>query len=467
MKYCRFTRVFGICVLLLAVAVITGAATHLAPVCGPGVGSVIFLHPDGSSVSHWTAARMAIAGPDGMINWDRLPVMAVYRGHMKTALVATSHGGATTHAFGVKVDSDSYGMDRDRPLTALSGKRMSIMREAIAAGLAVGIANSGDIDEPGTGVFLASTRSRKNSQEIARQIIFSGAHVILSGGERWLLPKGVKGRHGEGKRTDGTNLIAKAQTLGYTVVYTRAELAALPDNTRRVLGVFAHHHTFHDQTEKQLRKKGLPLYAAEAPTIGEMTAAALAVLSRHGRRFLLVVEEEGTDNFSNVNNAAGALEALRRADTAYGVARDYLQGHPDTLLLTTADSDASGLEVIAVSPNLAGTPLPKTTFNGAPLDGRDGTGSLPFLAKPDQFGNRLPFGIAWTGYEDSAGGILVRAEGMNAEALRSGSCDNSDIYRLIYCTLFGHPVGAGKKSKRNRTTMRIRRAMDCKSVAVR
>jgi len=444
MRHQTVTRVIGISVLLLGFVSGSDAATHLAPVPEPKTGNVIFLHPDGASVSHWTAARMTIAGPDGVINWDRLPAMAVYRGHMKTSVAATSHGGATTHAFGVKVDPDSFGMDRDRPLTALSGKPASIMREALAAGLAVGVVNSGNIDEPGTGVFLASTKSRKDGEEIAKQVVLSGAHIVMSGGERWLLPQGVKGRHGQGARTDGRNLIDEARALGYAVVYTRAELTGLPDDTRRVLGVFAHHHTFHDQEEEELRKQNLPLYVADAPTVGEMTDAALAILSRHGKRFLLVVEEEGSDNFANVNNAAGTLEALRRADLAYGVARDYLRRHPDTLLLTAADSDASGLDVIAVPPAAAMTPLPATTRNGAPLDGREGTETLPFLAEPDQFGNRLPFGIAWTGFEDGAGGILARAEGINAEALRSGSCDNSDIYRLIYLTLFGRPADTGK-----------------------
>lgn len=446
MKTKMYRSAVGMGVLWMGVLAGSGATSHLAPVLEPKLGNVIFIHPDGASASHWAAARMVMAGPDGMINWDRLPVLAVYRGHMKTSLAATSHGGATTHAFGVKVDPDSFGMDRDQPLTALSGKPMSIMREGLTSGLAVGVVNSGDIDEPGTGVFLASTKSRNNGAEIARQVVLSGAQVILSGGERWMLPKGVKGRHGQGERTDGTNLVDEARALGYTVVYTRAELVSLPDDTRRVLGIFARHHTFHDEKEEQLQAKGLPLYSAEAPTIGEMTAAALAVLSRHGRRFLLVVEEEGTDNFCNVNNAAGALEALRRADAAYGVARDYLRNNGSTLLLTAADSDASGLEVIAFPPGHALKPLPRTTANGAPLDGGEGTGSLPFLAERDQFGNRLPFGIAWTGFEDGAGGILARAEGLNAEALRNGSCDNSDIYRLMYLTLFGRPADSERRS---------------------
>uniref|UniRef100_Q3ASH2 Alkaline phosphatase n=1 Tax=Chlorobium chlorochromatii (strain CaD3) TaxID=340177 RepID=Q3ASH2_CHLCH len=440
----KIIRDAGIGLFLLGLSNGAHAVTHLASVPKPKIGNVIFMHPDGTSVSHWTAARMAIAGPDGTINWDRLPAMAVYRGHMKNSTGATSHGGATTHAFGVKVDADSYGMDRDRALTALSGKPMSIMREALAAGLAVGVVNSGNIDEPGTGVFLASSRSRKDGQAIAEQIIYSGAQVIMSGGERWLLPKGVKGRHGEGERSDGKNLIDVAQTLGYTIVYNRDELANLPKDTKRVLGVFAHHHTFFDHPEEELQKQKLPLYVANAPTVGEMTDAALRILSNQGKRFLLVVEEEGTDNFGNVNNAVGTLEALRRADAAYGVARSYVQRNPATLLLTAADSDASGLEVVSVAPDVAMKPLNKTTHNGAPLDGRTGTQSLPFIAEADQFGNRLPFGIAWTDMNDGAGGILARAEGINSEALRSGSCDNSDVYRLMYLTLFGRSADSKK-----------------------
>lgn len=59
------------------------------------------------------------------------------------------------------------------------------MREAMVAGLAVGTVNSGNIDEPGTAVFLVSSPSRKNGEDIALQVILSGDEVILAGGERW------------------------------------------------------------------------------------------------------------------------------------------------------------------------------------------------------------------------------------------------------------------------------------------
>lgn len=441
-------------VLLFAMLLTAGstpAASFLAGGATAPTGSVIFVHPDGAGVAHWTAARLFHAGPDGLLEWDRIPHMAVYRGHMKDALAATSHGGATTHAFGVKVCADSFGMDHDKPLRALSGHAGSIMSEALARGLAAGIVNSGNLDEPGTACFLTHVPNRKQGAEIVRQIVESGAHVILGGGEKWMLPAGTNGLYGVGARADGLDLFARARARGYTVVRTRDELLALPSDTTRVLGVFAYEHTFNDQSEEKQRAAGLPHYAPAAPTVAEMASAALAVLARAGKPFLLVVEEEGTDNFANYNNAAGELEALRRGDAALGVARAFVAAHPATLLLTAADSDASGMQVISPCPHAGAfcppdKALPPTTLNGAPLDGRDGTGTPPFLSAPDERGARWPFGVAWTGLEDGTGGILLRAEGLNADRVR-GCADNTDVYRLMYLTLFGRAPGVPASDK--------------------
>lgn len=427
----------GVLSLVGILGVLT-AAPAFAQDTAPRQGSAIFIHPDGAGVSAWMGARLLLAGPDGRIHWDRLDRVGVYRGHMSDVLGASSHGGATAHAYGVKPVYDSYGMNGNRRLTSLSGKPYSILAEAREQGLATALVNSGHIAEPGTGVFAASAESRGDIDTITRQIIESGTDIILAGGEVLLLPRDVKGRHGHpGVRADGLNLIDRARELGYAVVYTRKELQALPAGTRRVLGVFAAAHTFNDFPEEALRAMKRPLYQPDAPSVAEMTAAALRFLQADGRRFLLVVEEEGSDNFANVNNAAGTLAALARADSAMGVALDYLEDHPATLLLTTADSDAGGLQVYPTT-DLTATeaPLPERTDNGAPLDGRDGAGTPPFLALRNHDGRRLAFGVAWASRADNLGGIVARARGLNAERLPA-SVDNTDIYRMLYATLFG------------------------------
>jgi alkaline phosphatase len=270
------------CILIAAGLCAADAATARS-------GNVVFLHPDGTSASHWLAARMYWKGPDGKLNWDLLPQMAVYRGHMLEVLTGTSNGGATTHAFGYKVEGlGSFGKDgngnanppTDRFINALSGYPGSILREAANNGYPTGLVNDGNIGEPGTGAFAAELGNRDNWNAIALQIIAGrdGASpartsrdraptVILGGGERnflpqgtprcapsqsgtltqhgirtypldcmvhtldWSKPSGTGGALGIGReatpdRTDGRNLLLEAGEAGYLVIRTRAEFAA-------------------------------------------------------------------------------------------------------------------------------------------------------------------------------------------------------------------------------------------------
>jgi alkaline phosphatase len=247
---------------------------------------VVFLHPDGTGPNHWQAMRSYWYGPDEVSNWDGLPEEAVYRGHMSDQLAGTSNGGATTHAFGYKVQGEgSFGQDGERIIDSLSGFRGSIMRQAQYDGHPVGVVNDGTVTEPGTGAFLAEVDDREDHESIALQMLGGRTangpgetspdpdpHVMLGGGERWFLPEGEDGYHGPGSRTDGRNLIEEAEAKGYRVVRTRGEFEALmADLTSagceaaptseacapKVLGLFARNDTFNDAPEEALIDAGL------------------------------------------------------------------------------------------------------------------------------------------------------------------------------------------------------------------
>ena len=377
-------------------------------------GNVIFLHPDGSGPAMWQAGRVYWKGPDGNLFWDRLPYKALYRGHANDrrssgtkGLTMSSNGGATTHAFGFKVQAeDSFGQDGSRPITALSGYRGSIMREAANNGHPVGVVNDGDLPEPGTGAFLAEVSRRGEAAEILEQMIFGrpGMNdrqpiVLLGGGEAFALPAGtpqcasgviadncylhsdpVTGAGPE--RKDGRNLIQEAKAAGFVVLRTRGEFEALleqlklrPQYAPKVLGLFARDDIFNDVPEERLIELGLVkggvaadekrgrliLYGTpegtpgfDPPTAAEMTELALIVLERSaataGKPFMLVAEVEGTDNFANSNNAVGSLVALKNADDMIAVSRMFQERVPDTLILTAADGDAGQMTVLSEPP---------------------------------------------------------------------------------------------------------------------
>ena len=61
---------------LLSSSVFSSSVAQAAP--KPTGNGAIFFHPDGTSASHWDITRILYYGPDGFLNWDRLPVIAPY-----------------------------------------------------------------------------------------------------------------------------------------------------------------------------------------------------------------------------------------------------------------------------------------------------------------------------------------------------------------------------------------------------
>ena len=463
-----------------------------APTPTKDTGNVIFIHPDGTSASHYMALRNIDQGPDGRLNWDKMTNAGVYLGHMENQLTGTSNAGAVTHANGVKVFNESFGLNEDNSQVTPASKRtgMTILEEAIAAGKATALIQSGQLAEPGTAAFAAETtnrdgdniRARDKYAEIIEQVIRSGTNVIMGGGELYMLPVGTTGFHVTAEidasetrteRRPSINLIELAQSLGYTVVYTEEQMNEVVNGDtlpEKILGVFAADATFDATTEEALglnTTNPSPLYVATAPTVAEMLDASLKILRNDPDGFFAVVEEEGSDNFANINNAPGTIEAIRRADATIGVAMDYVDTQdPNTLVITAADSDAGGLEVfqfapytrpsgnfdasnpiladsqpevpfINVNPTISPNPSPRNYLDGA----KGSTASVelpwePFAAMGSIDGPMGNFGIAWTGTPDVPGSIVAKTYGLNADLLPS-TVDNTEIYDIMYETLFG------------------------------
>jgi alkaline phosphatase len=397
-------------------------------------GSAVFLHVDGMGANTWAAMRLAEVGPAGRLAWDRLPHAAVYVGPMLDRATATSNGGATTHAWGVRAESGSYGMIGGRPIPrALSGATVPLGLEAQRAGKAVGIVNSASVTEPGSGAYLAVVQNRKDHAAIAAQILAAKPDVVLGGGERYFLPAGVRGRHGPGARPDGRNLVEEAQQAGYTVVFTREDLAAVPAGTRRLLGLFATEDTFNEGSEQQLAGASLPLVKPQAPRFDEMIAAALRILSASPSGFLIVANEEATDNLAGHNNAAAVMETGRGADRAIRIVTEAAARDPRITLVVASDSDCGGLQAQGGDLRPDET-IPERSKNGAPVDGLDGK---PFLSAPDRAGRRHPFIVSWAATGDLSGGLVARGIGPGAERYVRGTMDSSDVYRALYLGLFG------------------------------
>ncbi|MEE9246327.1 MAG: alkaline phosphatase, partial [Gemmatimonadota bacterium] len=88
------------------------------------------------------------------------------------------------------------------------------------------------------------------------------------------------------------------------------------------------------------------------PTLAEMTAKAIDVLSRDPDGFFLMVESGAIDWMAHKKDIAGTARDVVAFDEAIAVAFDFAENDGETALIVTADHETGGLE-LGDSPNVA------------------------------------------------------------------------------------------------------------------
>jgi len=87
-------------------------------------------------------------------------------------------------------------------------------------------------------------------------------------------------------------------------------------------------------------------HAPDQPMLDEMTEAALGVLSRNHRGFVLMVEGAHIDKQSHLMDPDRAIGEVIELDNAVGVARRFADRAGDTVIVVLADHECSGFSLI-------------------------------------------------------------------------------------------------------------------------
>jgi alkaline phosphatase len=376
--------------------------------------NVIFINGDGMSAAQREAGRLSLAGLDGKLQMDQLPVS----GNLTTdsrdpkTYVTDSAAAATTWATGQKTYNGAISVDLDgNPLPILG-------EQARRAGKATGLVTTAQVTDATPAAFFSQTPDRGQQDEIARQYIEeSKPSVILGGGEDWWYPKGNAGAYADQPAEDpseaskGTkgNLVAEARRRGYTYARTAAELKAAKGG--KLLGLFSNEEMFQQRAEGEG-----DVYNPVVP-LSTMTSKALGVLNKDRDGFFLLVEEEGIDEFAHDNNGEKMLFAMKQLEAAVAVARRYVSSHPDTLLVITGDHECGGLTVEDNS---------TTDESGDGISAEDG----PFPIR----GSNRTFRMDWTTSGHTDAPVPVSAVGPGALQL-TGQHPNTYVHEVLYQAL--------------------------------
>jgi alkaline phosphatase len=293
---------------------------------GPSAGpkNVILLIGDGMGPNQVQAARL-MAGDE--LAMDRLdPSSVTVTTHNISGGIPDSASTGTALATGFKTENGNISMAADDETVLPTS--MELARDN---GMATGIVTNTYVQDATPGVWLAHAPSR-DGRSIAAQQAVAGMDVLLGSGRYYMLPKGTRG----GSRTDGRNLIDEMVADGYTYVDTLDELNAVRDPRVGLLGIFGSIWT----TEYVLDRDDDP---QGAPTVVEMAAKAMDVLSGDRNGFFLVVEGAYTDWSGHNRDIGGVVSELLEFDSVVQLALDRFGGDGETLIIATADHETGGL----------------------------------------------------------------------------------------------------------------------------
>ena len=389
-----------------------------------GARNVIVLIGDGMGHAHRLGGQLVSAGRYGRLAMDSLP----YAGVMNTLsadpslFVTDSAAAATAVATGVKTSNGAISVDLD------GLPRTTILELARHAGKLTGLVTTCQVTDATPAAFAAHVPHRSDQSEIARQYIEeTSVDVILGGGAAHWLPVGAEplfsinldlpGSAAEASRGNAGDLLRRAEELGYVIATTPDSLRRAADDpeTTRLLGLFANQELFRQFPEGRGDKYDPPV------SLAELTASALAVLSRHDRGFFLMVEESAIDRMAHRNNAPLTLKGVIELDRAVSVAIAFAEQLDDTLVVVTADHECGGLAI-------AGSDDPPYPYEpgGGLLDGvlAGEDGPFPVL------GTDQGFVMGWATTGHTAASVPVTALGPGAEAL-VGVYENTHLFDVL------------------------------------
>lgn len=275
--------------------------------------------------------------------------------HPEDAIVVDSACSATMLSTGVHTGSEVIGID------AQGNHVQTVLEKAKSLGKATGLVSDTRLTHATPASFAAHRAHRSLENEIATDMLKTGADVMLSGGLRHWIPQSTNdkgevynqlkeltqgGIYLKSKRKDERNLLAEAQQNGYQLVFNREAMQT--SSNEKLLGLFS--YSGMDDGITYSANKDDP--KRTQPSLKEMTSKALEVLSKDKDGFFLMVEGGQIDWAAHSNDAGNMLHEMLKFDEAIDTVYQWAKGRDDTLVIVTADHETGSFGFSYSSKNL-------------------------------------------------------------------------------------------------------------------
>jgi alkaline phosphatase len=285
----------------------------------PRAKNCILLIGDGMGLAQVCAASLAAYGVGGRLAMQRMPIVGQVATFSSSSLLTDSGAAATALSTGFRTYNGAVAIDPwGQPLE-------SYFATAKRHGKRTGVVVTSSLTHGTPAPFVANVTWRSMESEIAAQMLERDINVLLGAGLAYFIPESHPSRYS--MRTDERDLLAEAIGRGYRFTFRFEDLPGLRgDHVLGMFGLFA-----------------MPSSETAQPSLVEMTAKAIELLSQGNEGFCLMVEGSQIDWRCHAGDFEGALWDTLEFDRAVECCLEFAAKNGETLVVVTADHETGGL----------------------------------------------------------------------------------------------------------------------------
>ncbi len=325
--------------------------------------NVILFVADGMDPTTVAAARIydgqtrGEEGEENFLSFEKFPYLAMSKTYNTNAQTPDSAGTMSAMVTGVKTKSGVISLTdhvtTENCASAANAGIETIAELAEQIGMATGVVSTARLTHATPAAVYAHAASRNwendgdltdeaktnGCTDIARQLIEfpygDGLEVAMGGGRRNFLPQSMQDPENSkatGSRKDNRNLASEwsDKSSAHKWVWNKQQFDQIdPSTNPKILGLFERSHMQYELDRNQNNKPN-------EPSLAQMTAKAIEILSNDKDGFFLMVEAGRVDHAHHGGNAARALHDAQMFSQAIATALS-MTNSKDTLIIATAD----------------------------------------------------------------------------------------------------------------------------------
>lgn len=272
------------------------------------VKQVILMIGDGNGLAQISSG---LIGNGGHLNLTQIKNMGLVKTQAADDFTTDSAAGATAFATGKKTNNRHIGVGPD-------GSPLTTITEILAQkGFSTGVITTDQLTGATSAAFYAHHTERDDSDRLASWLPKSSLDLFVGGGKRDFLRFGI-------------DRLAHLDSAGFELV---DNLESLANQSEKRVGFFA------AEASLPAKEKGRGDFLPKA------SMAGVDFLSAKGRPFFLMIESGMIDSGGHGNSTSMIVTEMLDFDLAIGEVMKWVDVHPGSLLIVTADHETGGVSI--------------------------------------------------------------------------------------------------------------------------